>query len=328
MTAGPLSEFDRIDRYFKPLAAKTIGALDLSDDGAILDPPPNARIVVTTDTMVEGVHWLKDQSPQAVAQKLLRVNLSDLAAMGAKPWVYTLNTALASHKPTQWLEDFAAGLLADQRRYGIGLAGGDSVSTKGPVVLTVTAFGLLPAGSTGLRRSTAQPGDAVFVTGTIGDAFLGLQAMTTGLDRCPANVHERLIARFTHPTPRLDMGEALAGIAEIGACLDVSDGLLGDLAHIARESQVAIEIEMDRIPISEAAQAVIDTGAFNRSQIVNGGDDYELVFTARDQPSVDRVRARLAIPVTRIGTVSVGQGVRLIGPDGSLMTSPESWNHF
>lgn len=328
MTGDSLSEFDRIDRYLKPLAAETKGALNLSDDGAVLDLPVDTRMVVTTDTMVEGIHWLAHQSPRSVAQKLLRVNLSDLAAMGAAPWVYTLNTALASQHSTDWLRDFADGLMDDQRRFEIGLAGGDSVSTAGPAVVTVTAIGLLPEGSAGLLRSTAQAGDDVFVTGTIGDAVLGLKAMTTGLDGCPDDVRASLIDRFERPTPRLDIGVALRDTPGIGACLDVSDGLLGDLGHIARQSNVGIDIEIDQIPISSAAHAAIAAGLVTRPEIINGGDDYELVFTARNQRAVPGAEERPAIPATRIGVVSAGSGVRLLAADGGLLPVSGSWNHF
>lgn len=328
MTGEALSEFDRIDRYLKPLAEKTNGALNLSDDAAVLDLPPNTRMVVTTDTMAEGIHWLSNQSAKSVAQKLLRVNLSDLAAMGSAPWVYTLNTALGPHIATGWLRDFSEGLMADQDLFGIGLAGGDSVSTTGPAVVTVTAFGLLPKGSAGLRRSTAQLGDDVFVTGTIGDAALGLMAMTAGLDRCPADVQAHVIDRFEHPSPRLDMGMALVDMAGIGACLDISDGLLGDLGHIARESNVGIDVEMDRIPVSDAAQYTIDAGIVTPTEIINGGDDYELAFTARNRAAVDGIARRLGVPVTRIGAVSAGKGVHLVGSDGRRISVPDSWNHF
>lgn len=323
-----VGEFARIDRFLKPLAAKVEGALGLDDDAAVLSPPPGKKLVVTTDTMVEGVHWLPVQSPSTVARKLLRVNLSDLAAMGAEPWVYTLNTALGSETGSGWLEQFAQGLSVDQDHFGIGLAGGDSVSTSGPAVVTITAFGLLPADADGLRRSSATVGDSVFVTGTLGDAYLGLRVMKGEMDKCPDDVRAQLSARFELPTPRLDIGKRLVEVTPPGACLDVSDGLVGDAAHIARSSGVGIDIFLSSIPISSHAAKAIEMGGVAMAELASGGDDYELLFTARDEVAVDRLLGNAATPITKIGTVVSGNAVRLLDASGREIESQGSWTHF
>ncbi|HEY0836771.1 MAG TPA: thiamine-phosphate kinase, partial [Azospirillum sp.] len=192
MSSTPLGEFGRIARYFKPLAAGFAGARGLADDAAVFGVPAGLELVVTVDAMVAGVHFLPDDPPEDVAAKLLRVNLSDLAAMGAEPYAYTLVTALPKDLPEDWLAGFARGLGADQRTYGIHLAGGDSVSTAGPITLSVTAMGLVPAGRALPRRSERR-GDAVFVTGSIGDAALGLQIALGRLDVADADARAHLL---------------------------------------------------------------------------------------------------------------------------------------
>lgn len=221
-------EFERIKRILAPLAVGSAGAFDLTDDAAVFPTEPDRDLVVTTDTMVAGVHFIGTEPPQLIARKLLRVNLSDLAAMGARPQYYTLNIALPSTTEDEWLEQFAEGLEADQGRFGITLAGGDSVSTPGPVTLTVTAIGSVPRGQA-LRRSGARIGDRILVSGTIGDAAFGLLALTGALPPLPDAARDRLIERYRLPQPRVALGERLTGIAH--AAIDVSDGQIGR-AHV------------------------------------------------------------------------------------------------
>ena len=207
-----LGEFERIRCYFKPLAAHFEGALELSDDAALLPVPSGETLVVTTDAMVEGVHYLAGEDPGRVARKALRVNLSDLAAMGARPLAYLLTTALPGSVDEGWLVAFAAGLRDDQERYGIHLAGGDSVSTPGPATISVTAFGAVPEGRE-IRRSGARPGDRVWVSGTIGDGALGLLAAREELKTLSPAHREYLAGRYHLPSPRLALGERLWGMA-------------------------------------------------------------------------------------------------------------------
>src|SRR6266446_5118754 len=221
MAADELGEFERIRRYFAPLAGP--GGLGLVDDAALVDCKPGQRLVVTADAIVAGVHYLPEDPPELVARKLLRVNLSDLAAMGARPLHYVLTTALPQELGPQWLASFAEGLAEDQRRYGIDLLGGDSVGTRGPAVLSLTAIGEVTAGQE-VRRSGAKPGDLIWVSGTIGDAFLGLKLLRGDYPELAPEHRDHLTRRFRIPDPRTELGPLLAGIAH--AMIDVSDGLL------------------------------------------------------------------------------------------------------
>jgi thiamine-monophosphate kinase len=318
MTSRKTGEFARIERLFAPLAAGFPGALGLTDDAALLRPSDGHELVVTTDTVVAGVHYVGDEPPDLVARKLLRVNLSDLASMGAQPLAYTLNAALPSDLEDDWLEAFTRGLAADQAEFGIALAGGDSVSTPGPVTLTVTAFGEVPAGAA-LRRSGAKPGDVVFVSGTVGDGALGLKAQRGELPGLSQVDRDALTARYRLPRPRLDCGARLRGLAH--AAIDVSDGLAADLGHIAETSGVAARLDAASVPLSDAARAALARDPALRDAVLGGGDDYELLFTV-PADAVGRVEAlaeALALPLTAIGAIESGQGVRILDADGTAI---------
>ena len=320
-----LGEFGRIARFFAPLASGAPGALGLTDDAALVDCPPGERLVVTVDAMVEGVHFLADDPPELVARKLVRVNLSDLAAMAARPVGYFLTTALPKFRGDDWLAGFAAGLAQDQAEFGITLLGGDSVSTPGPVSLTLTALGRVPAGAE-VRRGGARPGDLVFVSGTVGDGALGLEAAQGKLDGLlePADV-AYLADRYRLPRPRVGLGPRLSGLAS--AMMDVSDGLVGDLGHICEVSGVAGVIEVGRVPLSSAAALLP-----NRLEtILTGGDDYELLFTAppERQDAVMAAADAAGVAVTAIGRIEAGQGVRALDMAGhEIALAGVGWRHF
>ena len=227
--------------------------------------------------MVAGVHFLGDEAPGLIAAKLLRVNLSDLAAMGATPLAYTLNLALPDGIGDDWLKAFADGLMADQRAFDISLAGGDSVSTPGPATLTVTAMGSVETG-TALRRAGAQAGDIVYVSGTIGDGALGLKLLRGELAGLSEEHADELIGRYRLPRPRIGLGVRLAGLAS--AAIDISDGLAADLAHILDASATGAEIEAATVPLSAPPQGRWSRDAGCMETILTGGDDYELLFTA------------------------------------------------
>ena len=317
-----MGEFELIDRLLKPLAAGYPGALGLEDDAALVRIPAGQDLVVAKDAIVAGVHFLAEDPADLVAGKLLRVNLSDLAAMGAAPLGYLTVLARPRNLAEGWLKRFAAGLAADQERFGCHLLGGDTVSTPGPLTLTLTILGTAPQGQA-LRRSGAEPGDQVWVSGTLGDAALGLRVLR-GL-ALPEDEALQLVDRYRTPQPRLALGRALLGIAT--AAMDVSDGLLADLGHIAKASGVAAVVEVEALPLSDAGRGV--PGALEAA--LTGGDDYELLFTA-PPAAEDRLKAlscELALRLTRIGRIEPGTGVRALDTAGrELRPEQAGWRHF
>jgi thiamine-monophosphate kinase len=326
MAADELGEFERIRRFFAPLAGP--GGLGLVDDAALVDCTPGRRLVITADAIVAGVHYLPEDPPDLVARKLLRVNLSDLAAMGAQPLHYVLTTALPAELGREWLARFAEGLREDQDRFGIDLLGGDSVGTAGPAVLSLTAIGEVAAGKE-IRRSGAEPGDLIWVSGTIGDAFLGLDLLRGAHPDLAPEHHDYLVRRFRVPEPRTELGPRLCGIAH--AMIDVSDGLLADLGHICETSRVAAMVELDLLPLSLAARAIVEGDPGTRARLATAGDDYELVFAAPADAAetIAALSLRLGVAVTRIGRIDVGTGVRLINSDGhQIVLEATGYRHF
>ena len=308
MTLPP--EFDRIARHFRPLAGP--GSLDLTDDAAVFAPPAGRELVMTADAMVEGVHFLPGTAPGLVARKLLRVNLSDLAAMGATPFGYLLTLSAPRALTDAWFAGFAAGLRLDQAAYAIALLGGDTTETPGPLCLSLTAIGHVAPG-TALRRSGARPGDWLWVTGTIGDGVLGLAAARGEL----ADPDGYLKGRYDLPSPRL--GLPLQGWAR--AAMDVSDGLFQDLGHICRASGVSATVQAAAIPLSPAAAAA-GPAWLERAWI--GGDDYELLLAAPPGAAPPA-----GVAATHIGTFGAGQGVSVVGPAGEpLDLAQRGWSHF
>jgi thiamine-monophosphate kinase len=315
-----LDEFESIARLFRPLAAGAPEAAGLEDDAAFVTPRPGCELVITKDGVVEGVHFLPEDPPDLVARKLLRVNLSDLAAKAAEPFGYVLGVAWPPHWGEPERTAFARGLGEDQERYGLKLLGGDTVSTPGPMTASVTALGYAPIGRS-VRRSGARPGDQVYVTGTIGDGWLGLMAAKGRLDRLGPSAAV-LADRYRLPQPRLELRDLLAGHAS--ACADVSDGLASDLGHVASASRVGAVIDLDLIPLSACAEQWLALQADRTTGLVGlitGGDDYELVFTAPEAPPT------APVPVTRIGEVVAGQGVRVIRLGEAVQLPRTGWRH-
>jgi thiamine-monophosphate kinase len=322
MAPGRLGEFELIDRLLKPLAAGYPGALGLTDDAALVRVPQGSELVIAKDGIVAGVHFLEDDPPELIAGKLLRVNLSDLAAMGATPLGYLTVLARPPGLTDAWLRRFANGLATDQKRFGLHLLGGDTVSTPGPLTLTLTILGTVPEGQA-LRRSGARPGDEVWVSGTLGDAAMGLRVLR-GL-ALPEDEALQLSDRYRTPQPRLELGRALLGLAT--AAMDVSDGLAADLGHIAATSRVAAVIEIERLPLSAAVRGC--PGA--REAALTGGDDYELLFTAPPTaaPRLEDLARSLRLPLTRIGRIEGGAGVRVLDRAGApIELSKLGWRHF
>jgi thiamine-monophosphate kinase len=321
-----LGEFGRISTFFAPLAGP--GALGLTDDAALIECPPGRRLVLTVDQLVEGVHFLADDPPDLVGKKLMRRNLSDLAAMGAVPRHYLLTSALPRTRGDDWVRRFAEGLAEDQARFGLTLLGGDSTSTKGPIALTLTAIGDVAVGGE-IRRAGARPGDRIWVSGTIGDAFLGLKVLRGACPELPDEHRAALAARYRLPEPRCALGPRLAGIAH--AMIDVSDGLVADLGHVCETSNVAATVDLSRLPLSPAARRVVGGDPAQIAALAVGGDDYELLFAAPPDAAdpLARLTAELGIALTEIGVVEAGEGVRVIDASGIAMRLATSgWRHF
>lgn len=312
-------EIALIERYFAPLATDP-GAAGLADDAAVLAHGPGEEIVATTDALAAGIHFFADDPPAAIAAKALRVNLSDLAAKGARPRGYLLTLALPDDWTEAWLADFCAGLAADQAAYGCPLLGGDTIRSPGGLVVSVTAFGLLPAGSA-VRRAGARPGDVVLVTGTIGDAALGLALRTgavteavaaaAGLDAAgpagsDATMRAYLLDRYLLPRPRMAAAAAVRGFAS--AAMDVSDGLVGDVARLCRASGVAATIEAAAVPLSEPAARLVAAAPDLFARAITGGDDYEILACVPEGRAADFAAALAAagVAASTIGRIAAG----------------------
>jgi thiamine-monophosphate kinase len=313
----------------------------LRDDAALITPPPGKQLVITKDAIAQGVHYVGDELPDLIARKLLRVNLSDLAAKGAEPYGYLLGVALPKGIDADaFLAAFTAGLREDQERFGIALLGGDSIAVNGPAVFSLTALGWVDAGAM-LQRSTAGPGDHVYVSGTVGDAYLGLQVARHGPSLreqtigpssagSPYNFAMRnsgddatrnLLTRYQLPEPRLALGRKLIGIAS--ACMDISDGLAQDMAQLCRASGAGATLQAAQIPLSDAARAA----GTPLAQLLTGGDDYELLFTV--PPQRVPLLAALKEPVTPIGVMTDASDVTVLDETGApLRFSHSGYSHF
>jgi thiamine-monophosphate kinase len=328
--AGASGEDSLIARYFKPLATDP-GAFGLNDDAAVLKALGD-DIVVTTDALVEGVHFLPDDPADTIAQKALRVNLSDLAAKGATPAGFVLSLALR-RVDEAWLVAFARGLGADASDFNCPLLGGDTVSTPGPLMISITAFGRVPQGKM-IHRSGAKPGDHVVVTGTIGDAALGLDILKAGKVATAlagdAAAREELISRYRVPQPRNALASAVRAHAH--ASMDLSDGLAGDLAKLCAASVMSAAIDLKSIPLSKAASAALAAGAVSMAEIVSGGDDYEVLCAIPPDAFDAFIQAAQAAEVAAspIGTIIAGESppkwLDAVGKE--LPLTRTSYSHF
>ncbi len=320
-----------IARYFAPIA-KHPGALGLTDDAAVLSPPPGHDLVLTADALVAAVHFYPDDPPDLIAKKALRVNLSDLAAKGAEPVGALLALSLPAGSSEEWLSGFARGLGEDCAQYACPLLGGDMTRTNGPATIAVTAIGSVPAGRM-VRRRGAKPGDVLVVTGTVGDGALGLllrrEPGHKAFSGLTAAARETLANRYVLPLPRNALAAGVRDAAS--AAIDVSDGLAGDVAKVAAASGVAARIEFRSVPLSEAARTVLSAAPELVETVLSGGDDYEIAFTLAPEriDSLLAVAKAVEVPVTTIGRIEAGHGVNLIGPDGRPMSLKRaSFSHF
>lgn len=307
-------EFGEIARLFRPLTGGAAGAFDLLDDAAIVPQRPGFDLVITKDAIVEGVHFPVGEAPGLVAKKLLRVNLSDLAAKAAEPFGCFLAVAWPKTFGPADREAFARGLGEDLKSYGVDLLGGDTVSTPGPFTLSLTALGWVPAGRM-VRRGGAKPGDILAVSGTIGDGALGLLAVRGEIDDADGHLADR----YRLPTPRLDLR---AAVARATAAADVSDGLVADAGHIAEVSAVRLSLDLQQMPLSPAAHRWLDAQPDRTAALVKlatGGDDYEVVAT---------FSGPLPQGFTAIGTVTAGRGVEVLVAGAPVAIDHGGWRHL
>jgi thiamine-monophosphate kinase len=323
-------EFELIARHFAPIAGA--GGLGLVDDAGLLRPARGYETVVTTDALVAGVHFFPDDPPASIARKALAVNLSDLAAKGARPDGFVLTLALPPGWTESWLADFARGLSRAAGEGGCPLIGGDTVSTPGPLTLSITAFGSVPAGRM-VPRSGAKSGDLVLVSGTIGDGALGLKvhgpAKPGWVSRLGAAERDFLADRYLHPQPRLALAEALQRHAS--AAMDVSDGLVGDLAKLIKASGVGADIELDAVPLSLAARAAVMADPALAELAWTGGDDYEILCTMpeREYSALIAATDGISVPLTQIGLITAEAGmVRYREKGGVREFARGSFSHF
>lgn len=327
---SPSAEDSLIARYFKPIATDP-GALGLVDDAAVLSSS-GEDIVVTTDAVVEGVHYLADDPPETIARKALRVNLSDLAAKGARPAGFVLTLALRSQEDA-WLRPFADALGEDARNFVCPLLGGDTVSTPGPQMISITAFGRVPRGRM-VGRTGARPGDRILVTGTIGDAALGLDVLKSGAAAAALTsdvaAREALVSRYRVPQPRNLLAQAVLDFAT--AAMDVSDGLAGDLTKLCAASGVSASVDVASVPLSAAAVGLLARNIICVETLLAGGDDYEVLCTVPPVQSDALIAAGRAVgvAVTAIGTIIEGhERPRFLDEQGQeLSLARLSYSHF
>ncbi|NML42133.1 thiamine-phosphate kinase [Ramlibacter sp. G-1-2-2] len=318
-----MGEFDLIARYFTRPARRN--ALGVGDDCALLQPGPGMQLAVSTDLLVEGRHFLSTVDPRRLGHKSLAVNLSDLAACGAEPLAFTLALALPAVDEA-WLAGFAAGMFALADAHGCELVGGDT--TRGPLAINITVFGEVPSGDA-LLRSGAQPGDDLWVSGTLGDARLALEALR-GTVSLPEAVFAAARRRLEEPQPRVALGRALRGVAS--AAIDISDGLLGDLGHVLQRSAVGASVDAEAAAALLAArtQMALPPEQVN-ALVLAGGDDYELAFTApsRLRGAVEAAARASATPVTRIGRIEAEPGLRVLDARGQPLAQRfPGFDHF
>jgi thiamine-monophosphate kinase len=322
---APGSAEDRlIARYFKPLA-KHPGAFGLADDAAAITPPPGHDLVLKTDGLIAGVHFFPDDPADGVSRKALRVNLSDLAAKGAVPLGFLLSLALPKDFSEDWLAAFTQGLAADADDYRCPLLGGDTDSTPGPITISISAIGTLPTG-TMVRRSGAKAGDHVLVSGTIGDAALGLRVRRGELEDASGD----LVSRYRLPQPRMALAETVR--THVSAAMDISDGLAGDLAKLCRASGISADIEVARVPLSEAAAHALAGDGDLIDPILTGGEDYEILCAVAPErlAAFKAESANAGVAVSHIGQIVAGEAPpRFLNPDGRpLPFLRPSYSHF
>ena len=325
------SEEDLIQTYLAPLTRGNAGAFDLRDDCAILTPQPGTDLVITTDAVAAGVHFFPDDAPEDIAWKALAVNVSDLAAKSALPRVYQMALAFPETPTHAFMQRFATGLDKAQNAFGMVLCGGDTDQRDGPLSITITAIGEVPSGVR-LPRQNARSGDAIYVTGTLGDAACGLKLRRGDRDTLDwslsAAERDALIARYLRPSPRIETSAILHRWAS--AAMDISDGLAKDLGRLVKAAHAGAVVDSTRLPLSGPLIRLQASGTGVLDLVTAGGDDYELLFTAPPEAEADIAGAasQLGLMVTRIGTLTEQRGLRLATPSAERPMQPKGWDHF
>ncbi|MEO5345692.1 MAG: thiamine-phosphate kinase [Magnetococcus sp. YQC-9] len=330
-TLASLGEFPLIREFFLPLQKPGASGVitGIGDDAAVLAVPRTQQLLATVDALVEGVHFRAEDDPFLLGQKALRVNLSDIAAMGGQPNWYLLALSLPGETPSQWLAEFTRGLRESGERFGVSIVGGNTTGSQAGRTIHVTLFGLVSQGRA-LSRSGAEVGDRILVTGTIGDAALGLAIRQGGVSGVNEMDRRYLEGRLDLPEPRVGLGVAVADAAAVRAVIDVSDGLVADLGHICEASAKGARVEVERIPLSGAArrQLLRDPGLMGR--VLTGGEDYELLFTASPGAleMLHTLAERAGVALTEIGEITEGTEVVMLSDGVPLVLDQAGWSHF
>ncbi|MEM7170999.1 MAG: thiamine-phosphate kinase [Pseudomonadota bacterium] len=330
-----MDEFDLIAEKFLPLTDGRHEAFGLKDDGALVPRSNGEDLVTSLDSLIEGVHFLAADPPETIGEKLLRVNLSDLAAMGARPEAYLLAVSLGQDRLKgsgylPWMDGIVAGLRSAQLCFGLSLLGGDTTAGPGPTSFSVTIFGRVPKGRA-LRRDHADAGDDLYVSGSLGDGALGLAILQDRLSGLTPRDTATLVRAYRLPEPRLELGQALLGRDFSRAAMDLSDGLMGDVAHLARASGIKAEIFADQVPLSDPVRSVLTRQPEFADFPFGAGDDYELLFAAGPdkREKIADLSVELGVKVCRVGRLMAGQGVRLLDAGGrEKAIQSASWRHF
>ncbi|MGH1419994.1 MAG: thiamine-phosphate kinase [Hyphomicrobiaceae bacterium] len=328
-----LGEANLIQTYFAPLTAGAPGAYGLTDDCASLTPPDGQDLILSTDAVIEGIHFLADEDPASIGAKAIAVNVSDVVSKGARPLVYLMNLSFPSQPSQSWLQAFAAGLRSAQFQYGCHLTGGDTDKTTGPLSVSITMVATVAKGQM-VRRNGAKPGDIVFVTGPIGDATLGLRLargenskMSSGLG--PTQI-SALVARYRRPQPVLNVADILPG--HVSAAMDVSDGLLKDFGHLCAASKCGGRLDLAQMPVSDAARTVMSTGNISYVDLATGGEDYVVLgcVAPEKHDALKSVAAKAGVEITMIGQIRpIEEGVQFIDALGQNVSVTQSgWDHF
>lgn len=314
-----MGEFDLISTYFAPLASGFDGAAWLKDDAAVISVPDGYELVVSSDTLNEDIHFFKNTSPDLIAQKALRSNISDIIAKGAKPLVYQLNLSLPDYCDEVWVKAFASGLVMDQKAFDVCLSGGDTTRSKAHLSISITVFGLVKKGTI-KRRSGAQVGDDIYLNGCIGDAFIGLSMLKGDIK------HQDPYFIQKHHVPDIDLRNIDLVSNYAHAAMDVSDGLVADLEHLCKASKVGAKCNIRDIPLSEGAKALIKIEDVTLPQLITGGDDYCVLMTA----STDlREEIEDKYKVHRIGSITEGNKVDFVNDNGEMLSfDQKGWQHL